>query len=189
MYIKTMFNLKKPKHYQRNYRNQIFKDILLLVWQLQKGTLILKHLPREDTYISLQNSYILLQFNVRHKISAKPQCPNNDAISSKNLVLLLLLLEQNSAISVKHLEEVESLYVASLMHKLLSSSAAGSTDLLYGFEKTNDRREEWTHSREAIQIGLFLKENKVNWHLLFSWSRQSNIRITIYIPFKTYISR
>ena len=34
--------------------------------------------------------------------------------------------------SNKHLEELENLYIVSLIHKLLSSSA-NSTDLLYGF--------------------------------------------------------
>ena len=59
----------------------------------------------------------------------------------KNLGLIALVSEaKHITIPNKHLEKVEKLHVASLMHKLLSSAI--SRDLLYGSEKRVTEEEK-----------------------------------------------
>ena len=113
--------------------------------------------PRESSYISLQTSFNPFQFKVTHKVADNTQHANSNAILIVNLGPIALFSEAKLTIpSKKHLEKVENLHVASLLHKFLSFSA-GTTDLIYGFENISGRiKEEVANKKAALQKRFFL---------------------------------
>ena len=102
--------------------------------------------------VSQQKCSTSLQSNVTHNVAANSQIANTKG-SSVVLLGPIVLFSQTkfTTTSNKHLEKIENLHVASLMHKLLSSSA-GTTDLLYGFENKDGRKRAYlTINMEALQ--------------------------------------
>ena len=114
---------------------------------------------REDSYISLQSSYILVEVEVTHIVNANTQYVENIEIGLVNLGPIALFFEANlSKSSNKILEKVESLHTVSLLHKLLSSCAK-STDLLFRFDSNKThRRLEFTNNKKAGQRGVFFNK-------------------------------
>ena len=61
--------------------------------------------------------------------------------------------------------KVENLRAFSLSHNFLSSTS-GTTDLLYGFDSSEARREqEVTNSNEELAKGFFLRQNTLDRYL------------------------
>ena len=98
------------------------------------------NIPREDSGISLLNSYLELDFDVLHAGT------NNRYVDGKNIRLVNLgpiALFSNYKLTTssgKHLENIDHAHIASLMYKLLTSSK-GSDDLSIGFDRDRNRRQ------------------------------------------------
>ena len=95
---------------------------------------VYNNIPREDSGISLLNSYLELKFDVLHAATNNRNVDGND----KKLVNLgpIALFSNNklTTSSAKQLEIIDHAHIVSLMYKLLTSSR-GSDDLSIGFDR------------------------------------------------------
>ena len=119
------------------------------------------NIPREDSLISLLNSYIDLNFDVVHGV-------NNDRYADNNEIRLVNLgpiaLFSNYKItnsSGKHLEEVSHAHIVTLMYKLITT-AKGCDDLSIGFDRDRTRRRnELTNNKNVkgkYHVRIYLKD-------------------------------
>ena len=91
------------------------------------------NIPREDSVISLLNSYLELNFDVLQAATGNRYA---DAADIRLVNLGPIALFSNYKLSTnsgKHLEEISHAHIVSLMYKFLSSSK-GSDDLSIGFD-------------------------------------------------------
>ena len=97
--------------------------------------------PREDSVISLLNSYFDLGFEVI-KIADKLRYGNGNDIRLINLgpIALFSKLKLTTS-SGKHLEEISHSHIVSLMYKLLTSSK-DSDDWSLGFCRSRNRKRD-----------------------------------------------
>ena len=119
------------------------------------------NIPREDSVISLLNSYLELDFDVLHAGT------NNRYVDGNNIRLVNLgpiALFSNYKLSTssgKHLENIDHAHIVSLMYKLLTSSR-GSDDLSIGFDRDSKRRQrELTINKTQkgkYHIRIYLKD-------------------------------
>ena len=119
------------------------------------------NVPREDSVISLLNSYLELDFDVLHAGT------NNRYVDGNNIRLVNLgpiALFSNYKLSTssgKHLENIDHAHIVSLMYKLLTSSR-GSDDLSIGFDRDRNRRQrELTINKTQkgkYHIRIYLKD-------------------------------
>ena len=97
-------------------------------------------IPREDSVISLLNSYLELNFDELHAATNNRYIDGND-IRLVNLGPIALFSNYKlTTSSGKHLENIDHAHIVSLMHKLLTSSK-GSDDLSIGFDRDRGRRQ------------------------------------------------
>ena len=97
------------------------------------------NIPREDSVISLLNSYLDLNFDVIKKADGSRYGNGND-IRLVNLgPIALFSIFKLTTSSGKHLEDNNHAHLVSLMHKLITSSK-GSDDLSMGFDGSSARR-------------------------------------------------
>ena len=97
------------------------------------------NIPREDSLISLLNSYIDLNFDVVHGVN-NDRYANNTEIRLVNLGHIALFSNYKLTTgSGKHLEEVSHAHIVSLMYKLIKT-AKGCDDLSIGFDRDRTRR-------------------------------------------------
>ena len=99
------------------------------------------NIPREDSVISLLNSYIKLNFDV---LKAATNNRYADADDIRLITLGPIALFSNYKLTTssgKHLENIDHAHIVSLMYKLLSSSR-DSDDLSIGFDRSRDRRKQ-----------------------------------------------
>ena len=95
---------------------------------------------REDSVISLLNSYLELDFDVLHAGT------NNRYVDGNNIRIVnlgpigLFSNYKLTTSSGKHLENIDHAHIVSLMYKLLTSSK-GSDDLSIGFDRDRNRRQ------------------------------------------------
>ena len=118
-------------------------------------------IPREDSVISLLNSYLQLNFDVLHAAT------NNRYVDGNNKRLVNLgpiALFSNYKLTTssgKHLENIDHAHVVSLMYKLLTSSR-GSFDLSIGFDRDRNRRQrELTNNKTQkgkFHVRIYLKD-------------------------------
>ena len=111
------------------------------------------NIPREDSVVSLLNSYNDLNFAVLHAASGKRHADNNDtrlinlgliACSSKNRL---------RTSSGKHLKDISVSHIVSLMYKLITSPG-DTADLSIGFGRDRGRKQrELTNNK--TQKGKF----------------------------------
>ena len=118
------------------------------------------NIPREDSVISLLNSYIELNFDVLHAATNNRYADGND-IRLVNLGPIGLFSNYKlTTSSGKHLENIDHAHIVSLMYKLLTSSK-GSDDLSIGFDRDRNRRQrELTNNktqRGKYHIRIYLK--------------------------------
>ena len=98
------------------------------------------NIPREDSVISLLNSYLELDYDVLHAGT------NNRYVDGNNIRLVNLgpiALFSNYKLTTssgKHLENIDHTHILSLLYKLLTSSK-GSDDLSIGFDRDRKRRQ------------------------------------------------
>ena len=119
------------------------------------------NIPREDSVISLLNSYLELNFAVLQAAS------NNRYVDANNLTIVNLgpiALFSNYKLTTssgKHLEEISHAHIVSLMYKLLTSSK-DSDDLSIGFERSRDKRKRELTDNKNIKgiyhIRIYLKD-------------------------------
>ena len=118
------------------------------------------YIPREDSVISLLNSYLELDFDVLHAGT------NNRYVDGNNIRLVNLgpiALFSNYKLTTssgKHLENIDHAHIVSLMYKLLTSSK-GSDDLSIGFDRDRNRRQrELTNKTQKgkYHIRIYLKD-------------------------------
>ena len=120
------------------------------------------NIPREDSVISLLNSYIELNFDVLHAAN------NNRYVDANNIRLVNLgpiALFSNYKLTTssgKHLEEISHAHIVSLMYKLLTSSKDGD-DLSIGFDRNRGRRKNELSNNKTIKgkyhIRIYLKNS------------------------------
>ena len=119
------------------------------------------NIPREDSVISLLNSYLELNFDVLH-------ATNNDRYVDANDIRLVNLgpipLFSNYKLTTssgKHLEEISHGHIVSLMYKLLTSSKDGD-ELSIGFDRNRGRRKNELPNNKTIKgkyhIRIYLKD-------------------------------
>ena len=92
------------------------------------------NIPREDSVVSLLNSYLDLRFNVLHAASNDRYADGND-IRLVNLGPFALFSNYKLTSSLgKHLEDFSQAHTVSLMYKLVTS-AKDTDDLSIGFDR------------------------------------------------------
>ena len=119
------------------------------------------NIPREDSVISLLNSYIEFNFDVLHAATNNRYVDAND-IRLVNLGPIALFSNYKlTTSSGKHLEEISHTHIFSSMCKLLTSSKDGD-DLSIGFDRSrNNRKRELTKTKNIkgkYHIRIYLKD-------------------------------
>ena len=119
------------------------------------------NIPREDSVISLLNSYLELNFDVLHAGTNNRYADGND-IRLVNIGPIALFSNYKlTTCSGKHLENIDHAHIVSLMYKLLSSSKA-SDDLSIGFDRDRTRRRNELSNNKNIKgkyhVRIYLKD-------------------------------
>ena len=117
--------------------------------------------PREDTVISLLNSYLGLNFDVLRADNSNRYLDGND-IRLVNLGPIALFSNYKlTTSSGKHLENIDHAHIVSLMYNLLSSSK-GSDDLSIGFDRDRGRRQRALTNNKTqkgkFHVRIYLKD-------------------------------
>ena len=119
------------------------------------------NIPREDSVISLLNSYLELDFDVLHAGTHNRYVDGNN-IRLVNLGPIALFSNYKlTTSSGKRLENFDHAHIVSLMYKLLTSSK-GSDDLSIGFDRDRNRRQrELTNNKTQkgkYHVRIYLKD-------------------------------
>ena len=119
------------------------------------------NIPREDSLISLLNSYITLDFDVVHAATNNRYADGN-CIRLVNLGPVALFGNYKLAISSgKHLEDVSHAHIVSLMYKLITT-AKGCDDLSIGFDRDRTRRRNQLTKNKTVKgkyhVRIYLKD-------------------------------
>ena len=119
------------------------------------------NIPREDSVISLLNSYIELNFDVIRVDNSNRYVDANE-IRLVNLGPIALFSNYKlTTSSGKHLEEISHAHIVSLMYKLLTSCKDGD-DLSIGFDRNRDKRKRALTNNKNIKgrchIRIYLKD-------------------------------
>ena len=119
------------------------------------------NIPREDSVISLLNSYLELNFDVLHARTNNRYVNDND-IRLVNLGPIALFSNYKlTTSSGKHLEIIDHSHIVSLMYELLTSSK-GSDDLSIGFDRDRTRRRNELTNNKNIKgkyhVRIYLKD-------------------------------
>ena len=120
------------------------------------------NIPREDSVISLLNSYLELNFDVLHAAAPNNRYADGNDIRLVNLGPIALFSNYRlTTSSGKHLENIDHAHIVSLMYKLLSSSK-GSDDLSISFDRDRARRRNELTNNKNIKgkyhIRIYLKD-------------------------------
>ena len=120
------------------------------------------NIPREDSVISLLNSYLELNLDVLHAAAPNNRYADGNDIRLVNLGPIGLFSNYKlTTSSGKHLENIDHAHIVSLMYKLLTSSK-GSDDLSIGFDRDRTRRRNELTNNKNIKgkyhIRIYLKD-------------------------------
>ena len=108
------------------------------------------NIPREDSVISLINSYLALNFEVIKK-AVNSRYANGNDIRLVNLGLIALFSNSKlTTSSGKHLEDISHAHIVSLMYKLVFS-AEDIDDLSIGFDRDRGRRRQELTNNKNIK--------------------------------------
>ena len=108
------------------------------------------NIPREDSVISLLNSYLELNFDVLQAATSNRHTDAND-IRLVNLgPIALFSIYKLTTSSSKHLDEITQAHTVCLMYKIISSSK-DSDDLSIGFDRSRDRRKRELTNNKNIK--------------------------------------
>ena len=119
------------------------------------------NIPREDSVISLLNSYLDLNFEIIKKADESKYANGND-IKLVNLGPIALfsnfILTTSSG---KHLEDISHAQLVSLMYKLITSSE-NSVDLSIGFDRSPNRSKDELALNKSVKgkyhVRIMLKD-------------------------------
>ena len=119
------------------------------------------NIPRDDSVISLLNSYLDLNFDVVHAATNNRYADNN-IIRLVNLGPVALFSNYKlTTMSGKHLEDVSHAHIVSLMYKLIPT-AKGCDDLSIGFDRDRTRRRNELTNNKIIKgkyhVRIYLKD-------------------------------
>ena len=119
------------------------------------------NIPREDSGISLLNSYLDLSFEVVKKNDNSRYANGND-IRLVNLDPIALFSNfKLTTSSGKHLEDISHTHLVSLMYKLITSSK-DSNDLSIGFDRSRARRQDEMTDNKRVKgkyhVRIMLKD-------------------------------
>ena len=119
------------------------------------------NVPREDSVISLLNSYLELIFDVLQAATNNRYVDANDIRLVKLGAIALFSIHKLTTSSGKHLEEISHAHIVSLMYKLLTSSKDNEY-LSIGFDRSRDRRKPELTNNKTIKgryhARVFLKK-------------------------------
>ena len=120
------------------------------------------NIPREDSVISLLNSYLELNFDVLHAAAPNNRYADGNDIRLVNLGPIALFCNYKlTTSSGKHLENIDHAHIVSLMYKLLTSSK-GSDDLSICFDRDRARRRNELNNNKNIKgkyhVRIYLKD-------------------------------
>ena len=119
------------------------------------------NIPREDSVVSLLNSYLDLNFDVLHAATNNRYVDGNDVRSANLGPIALFSIYKLTTSSGKHIEDVSHAHVVSLMYKLLTS-AKGSDYLSTGFDRDRGRRRNQLTNNKTVKgryhIRIYLKD-------------------------------
>ena len=108
------------------------------------------NIPREDSVISLLNSYLDLCFeNVKRVDNSRYGNGNDIRLVNLGPVALFSNLKLTTS-SGKHLEDISHAHLVSLMYKLITSSK-DSNDLSIGFDYSRNRRRDELALNKSIK--------------------------------------
>ena len=118
-------------------------------------------IPREDSVISLLNSYLELNFDVLRADNSNRYLDGNDIRLVDLGPIALFSNYKLTTSSGKHLENIDHAHIVSLMHKLLSLSK-GSDDSSIGFDRDRGRRQRALTNnktqRGKFHVRIYLKD-------------------------------
>ena len=122
---------------------------------------IYMNIPREDSVISLLNSFIEINFDVL-KAATSNRYADADDIRLFNLGPIALFSNYKlTTSSGKHLKNIDHSHIVSLMYRLLSSSR-DSDDLSIGFDRSRDRRKRELLNnktqKDKFHLRIYLKD-------------------------------
>ena len=119
------------------------------------------NIPREDSVISLLNSYLELNFDVLHAADNTRYVDVNDIRLVNPGPIALFSNYKLTTSSGKHLEDISHAHIVSLMYKLLPSSK-DSDDLSIGFDRNHDKRKrELTNNKNIkgkFHVRIYLRD-------------------------------
>ena len=119
------------------------------------------NIPKEDSVISLLNSYLDLNFDVGHAATNNRYADGND-IRLVNLGPVALFSNYKlSTSSGKHLEDVSHAHIVSFMYKLITT-AKDMNILSIGFDRNRTRRRNELTNNKTIKgkyhVRIYLKD-------------------------------
>ena len=143
--------------FKLNDKNEIIRDILKCDYIRYSpseistinttNSQVYINIPREDSVISLLNSYLELDFDVLHA-GTNNRYVDGNKIRLVNLGPIALFSNYKlTTSSGKHLENIDHAHKVTSMYKFLTSSK-GSDDLSIGFDRDRNRRQrEFTNNK------------------------------------------
>ena len=108
------------------------------------------NIPREDSVISLLNSYLELNFDVLQAASNKRYVDTSDIRLVNMGPITLFSNYKLTTSSGKLLEEISYAHFVSLMYKLLTSNK-DNDDLSIGFDRNRGRRKSELSNNKSIK--------------------------------------
>ena len=114
-------------------------------------------IPREDSAISLKDSYLEIDLNVTHSSCAHARYVDGVHIRLVNLGPIALFDKYRlTSSSGREIEETENAHVICLMHKLISSSR-DSDGLSIGFHRSNAVREKELTNNKTTKVNCHVR--------------------------------
>ena len=117
------------------------------------------NVPREESVVSLLNSYLELNFDVLQAPSGNGYADGADRRIINLAVIALLSIFKLTTSSGKYLEEINHAHIVPLMYKL--SSNKESDDLSIGFDLSRDRKQELTNNKNIkgkYHLRIYLRD-------------------------------
>ena len=118
------------------------------------------NIPREDSVISLLNSYLDSNFVVIKKTDDSRYANGNDLKLVNLGRIALFIIFKLTTSSGKHLEDISHAHPVSLMYKLITSK--NSDDLSIGFDRSPNRRKDELALNKSVKgkfhVRIMLKD-------------------------------
>ena len=113
-------------------------------------------IPREDSVISLLNSYLDINFEVIKKVDDSRYRNGNDIRLVSLAPIVLFSNFKLTTSSGKHIEDISHTHLVSLRYKLITSSK-GSDDFSIGFDRSRVRRKDEITTNKNVKGKFHLR--------------------------------